>query len=618
MQALSQRRRFSCLSPARAILDAHFVRRQVVGKNLSCDDEHPPAAAAASPRLSGKSLREQLKQAIDGLLLRDSGKNAIDVGRFGSLLRRCASAKALGEGRRLHERIALAGYDRDTYLGNNLVQMYGKCGRLGDAIAAFERIETPNIYSLNTMISAFAQNGHLHHARTLFSKMPLWDAISWTAILVACAQSCNLDDARSLFRQMPVRDVVAWNAMVAAFAQNGLMQEALELFREMDFQGVGPDKVSYLSVIQALDAPAGIAVAKIIHSTIVASGEDYKSDVVLGTALVDMYGKCGSAQEAFQVFQEMPEKNVVTWTAMVAAYAQNGHLADAEAVFQDMPVKNTVSWNAMITAYAQNRRLSKAREIFDAMNTRDLNSWNIMIAMYASSSSGEGGHVESLKLFKRMVVEGFHPDKFSYVGVLDACASIPSIVEGRMIHAAVVEAGLDRDIVVGNALMNLYAKCGNLEESRAVFEQIPAPNHLVAWNTMMASYSKNGCFWEALELFVAMILRGVDPDEITFVSVIFSCSHGGRYEDGCSFFVSMQLDFGIQPVRDHFMCMIDLLARAGQLRDAEELIQGMPVEADDVAMRTLLGAYKTHGDSHRAKEGLDQIDFTEQLNSLVE
>ncbi|XP_024537983.1 pentatricopeptide repeat-containing protein At4g02750-like [Selaginella moellendorffii] len=555
---------------------------KVVGKNLSCDDEHPAAAAAASPRLSDKSLREQLKQAIDGLLLRDSGKNAIDVGRFGSLLRRCASAKALGEGRRLHERIALAGYDRDTYLGNNLVQMYGKCGRLGDAIAAFERIETPNIYSLNTMISAFAQNGHLQKAHTLFRKMPLWDAISWTAIL------------------------------------NGLMQEALELFREMDFQGVEPDKVSYLSVIQALDAPAGIAVAKIIHSTIVASGEDYNCDVVLGTALVDMYGKCGSAQEAFQVFQEMPEKNVVTWTAMVAAYAQNGHLADAEAVFQDMPVKNTVSWNAMVTAYTQNRRLSKAREMFDAMITRDLNSWNIMIAMYASSSSGEGGHVESLKLFKRMVVEGFHPDKFSYVGVLDACASIPSIVEGRMIHAAVVEAGLDRDIVVGNALMNLYAKCGNLEESRAVFEQIPAPNHLVAWNTMMASYSKNGCFWEALELFVAMVLRGVDPDEITFVSVIFSCSHGGRYEDGCSFFVSMQLDFGIQPVRDHFMCMIDLLARAGQLRDAEELIQGMPVEADDVAMRTLLGAYKTHGDSHRAKEQLDQIDFTEQLNSLVE
>eukprot|EP01018_Ginkgo_biloba_P036819 Gb_28171 [translate_table: standard] len=478
----------------------------------------------------------------------------LDSFTYTCLLQGLINQKALSEGKLVHAHIIQTGFKcRDVFLCNTLVSMYSKC--------------------------------------------------------------TNVVDGRRVFDQLPKRNVVSWTSMIAAYAKQGHAEEAWKLFNQMQRTGIQPNHFTFASVLPAC---ANLAALKGIHEEIIRSGFQY--DVFLGNSLVDTYAKCGSIEnarcvfdkmlqrdviswtamiagyaqsghvdEALELFQKMPERNVVSWTAMVAGYAQIGLVEEAQKFFQEMPERNVVSWNAMIAGYAQNGNAEEALKLFQEMPERNTVSWNAMIAGYAQNGHSE----EALKFFRQMQLAGVKPNSMTFASVLPAYASVAALEQGMEIHEEIMKSGFESDVFVGNALVDMYAKCGSMENARILFDKMPQRD-VVSWNAVIAGYAMHGCDKEALELFRQMQHSRTKPDHVTFVGVLSACCHSGLVDEGWQYFDCMSQYYHITPTMEHYGCMVDLLGRAGRLDEAQDFIYKMPIKADVNVWRCLLGACRIH------------------------
>eukprot|EP01018_Ginkgo_biloba_P029528 Gb_22668 [translate_table: standard] len=504
---------------------------------------------------------------------------------------RCGNMKTLLEGKCIHAHIIKTQDDQDTFVGNNLVNMYAKCG--------------------------------------------------------------SLDDARQVFRKMPEQDLVSWNAMIAGYAkwhaQNGNGEEALKLFVRMQRAGMKSDQFTFGSVLRACASLACLEAGMQVHSQIIKT--EFESDVFAGSALVDMYAKCGCLGDAHELFNRMPERNGVSWTAMVAGYAQKGHVDEALKLFNQMqqsgikPNQYTFSTilmacasigaleqgkevhtiiaefgfesdlfvcSALVDMYAKCGSIENALRVFEKMSKRNVVSWNAMIAGYRHNGRVE----QALQLFYQMQRGGIKPTEVTFASVLRACASLTAMEQGKRVHNHIIKTGFEVNVFVGSALVYMYAKCGSIKDARHVFDKTPAQN-VVTWNALIAGYAQNGNGKEALQLFEQMQLKNIRPNHITFVSVLFACSHAGLLDDGQHYFHSMSRDHGITPAVEHYACMIDLLGRAGRLDDAESLIYKMSVNPGAFVWRTLLGACTIRGDMERGKRAVEHVLELEPQDSAT-
>lgn len=495
----------------------------------------------------------------------------VDSAIYVSLLRKCSEGKFLAYGRRVHDHIARNGHEEDRFLGNNLITMYRQCGALHDARLVFDNLNRKNVFSWTIMISAYAQYGH--------------------------------------------------------------GEEALRLFRKMQLEGVKPDKVTISTIIGVCSDLAALDVGKEIHQIISDGG--FETDNVVETALVSMYGKCGNAEVARKVFDNMPFKNVVSWTAMITVYAQQHKSDEALQLFKMMLSKgmkpngftfvsvlsgcsshrlllhgqeihaeiincglqsDVLIGNALITMYGKCGSLEDARRMFVKMNSKDVISWTAMLEAYE-----EHGHTkDALQLFRAMQWEGVIPDKITFLSILGACAGLAALEQGKTLHANLMQRGFDVDEVVGTALVSMYGKCGSVEAAREVFDNISQRNvHL--WTAMITVYAQHGYCEKALQLFLDMQHERIKPNEVTFVSILSACSHAGLVDEGRHYFAFMSTVYDITPTREHYACMVDLFGRAGLLNQADEFIQEMPCEPDIVVWRTMLSACTVHCDMKRGK-----------------
>lgn len=218
-------------------------------------------------------------------------------------------------------------------------------------------------------------------------------------------------------------------------------------------------------------------------------------------------------------------------------------------------------------------------------------SWNAMIALFAQNTRGK----DALRLYKRMLLEGFEPDNATFTSVIDACASLAALDEGHDVHAAIICCHHEQDILVCNALISLYGDCGSMHDARRIFERMQCRD-VVSWTAVITGLVQNGHHKQALCLFQRMQREGFKPDNITFVSILTACARSGWLDEGKHFFVSMKQDYGMSISGEHYLCLIYLLGRAGHLDDAKELIERMPSEKSGMAWLSLLGACKVHGD----------------------
>lgn len=247
--------------------------------------------------------------------------------------------------------------------------------------------------------------------------------------------------------------------------------------------------------------------------------------------------------------------------------------------------------NSLLHMYSACGLVDNAYKVFELMSVRDVVAWNSVINGFALN----GKPNEALTLFGEMWLEGtVEPDGFTVVGLLSACAELGALALGRRVHVYMVKIGLTENLHVDNALLDLYAKCGSIREARKVFDEMKERN-VVSWSSLIVGMAVNGFGEEALGIFKDMETKGLVPSEVTFVGVLYACSHCGMVDEGFNYFMRMKEEYGILPRIEHHGCMVDLLGRAGLVKESYEYIKNMSLQPNAVIWRTLLGACAIHG-----------------------
>eukprot|EP01018_Ginkgo_biloba_P034078 Gb_04445 [translate_table: standard] len=488
-------------------------------------------------------------------------KHTIDSNSYGLILQACVDIKSLNQ---LHAHILLIGHTQNVFLGTKLVSMYALFGNIENARLVFDKMQQPNIF--------------------------------------------------------------LWNEIIKGCTCNGFCEEALALYYQMQQAGIQPNNFTFPFVLKACASLTAVQHGKEIHDQIIRSR--FESYVCVGNALVDMYAKCGNIDFARHLFDGMSKRDVVTWTAMIAGYVQNGQANEALKFFHQMQlagvkpnrvtilsllsacadlaalqqgkdihdyvIKSNLESDvsvatALIAMYAKCSGIKIARQLFDKMSKRDMVSWSGMIAAYAQNGYAN----EALTLFDQMQAADVKPSSLTIVSVLQACAHLGALQQGSWIHDYIIRSGMKTNVFVETALIDMYAKCGCIGMARQLFDKMSKRN-VVSWSAMIAGYGMHGNGEDALLLFNQMQEAGMKPNHITFICVLFACSHAGLVDKGWQYFCSMSRDYCITPRVEHYTCMVDLLGRAGCLDEAQDFIKKMPLKPDVGVWGALLGACRIH------------------------
>lgn len=379
---------------------------------------------------------------------------------------------------------------------------------------------------------------------------------------------------------------------------------------------------------EVLDVGLGTA----LHGMVMSFGVD--SNRVVGSSLIDMYGRNSLIGYARQVFDEMPEPDVICWTSVISALVRNDVFNEALRRFYLMQrgfglAADGFTFGAVVTACGQLGRLRQGKEIhakvvaagfggdvvvesslvdmygkcgyvkesrrlFDLMPVRNAVSWCALLSAYCQN----GDFRAVLELFR--VMEYKRGEQYSFGIVLRACAGLAAVRQGKEVHCQYLRKGRLKDVIVESALVDLYAKCGYIGYARQIFGGVASRN-LITWNAMISGFAQNGAGKEAIELFNVMIGEGVRPDYISFIGVLFACSHSGLLTEGRAYFKSMKQDYGIEPGIEHYNCLADLLGRAGFLEEAEILIENSLFRNDLSLWAALLGACTAYSNTNVAE-----------------
>ncbi|CAN6469261.1 unnamed protein product [Victoria cruziana] len=498
-----------------------------------------PDLVLCNTMLKGYTQNDLMKEALDFFAhVLEGGFFFPDQYSLPCVFKACAAILADTVGRAVHAMAAKSGLASDAYVGNSLVDFYGKCGDMDSALFAFCRIEELNSISWNILIGSFVSRGNMVRARKLFDEMPGRDIASWNTMLSGYAKAGDLVEARRLFEEMPEKNLVSWNAMIAAYAQNGKGEDALTVFSKMRESSVRPGLATMLTVMSIV---SNMSNADNVNWVVdLAASSEFANSVSILTATVNLYSKFG-------------------------------RIDDACRVFSGIHVKDTVCYNAMIGGFTQNQEPSKA-----------------------------------LELFRQMQAEVVEPDAMTMVSVLSACAQLGALGLGEWVHDYVERNGIFMDVYLGTALVDMYARCGDIDRSRRVFNKIPQRD-VASWNAMIRGLAMHGHGSGALELFLQMEMEGYSPNYITFVALLSACSHEGLVSHGFSIFNSMKARYGITPGIEHYGCMVDLLGRGGRLAEAREFIENMPIEPDSAIWAALLSACRFHDNLDLAKEATEKL-----------
>ncbi|KAL1207340.1 Pentatricopeptide repeat-containing protein [Cardamine amara subsp. amara] len=397
-------------------------------------------------------------------------------------------------------------------------------------------------------------------------------------------------------------------------------EAALSLYRRMKFSGLKPDKFTFNFVIIACGNHLELGVGRSVHSSLFKFG--LQRDEHINHSLITLYAKCSQVGDARKVFDEITEKNMVSWNSMITGYSQAGYKKEAVDLFREMEKEgvepdertlvsllgacthlgdlrtgrlleevaitkkiglSTFLGPKLISMFGKCGDLDSARRVFNQMNEKDRVAWNAMITVYSQSGKSD----KAIKLFREMEENRVSPDAVTLSTVLAACGSVGALELGKRIETyAASEIALQHNIYVATGLVDMYGKCGRIEEALRVFEAMPIKNE-ATWNVMISAYGLHGHAQEAFLLFDQMPFP---PSDVTFVGVLSACVHAGLVDQGRRYFHEMSSLFGLVPKIEHYTNLIDLLSRAGMLNEAWEFMEKFPGKPDEVMLGAILGA----------------------------
>ncbi|KAI5339578.1 PREDICTED: pentatricopeptide [Prunus dulcis] len=371
----------------------------------------------------------------------------------------------------------------------------------------------------------------------------------------------------------------------------------------------------------------------------------------LKSKLITLYSVCGRMDEARSVFEDGLEDEQVpesVWVAMAIGYLRNGYLVEALLVYFDMLIRfvqpgnfafsmalkacaelpelrlgravhaqivksieepDQVVNNALLRLYAENGCSIEVFRVFDTMPERNVVSWNSLIASFARRDQV----FESLDSFRRMQGEGMGFSWVTLTTILPVCGRLTALHCGKEIHAQIVKSTKRPDVPVLNSLIDMYAKSGEIDYCKRVFERMQSKD-LTSWNTLLTGYANNGFIEEGMKLFDQMVESGVRPDGVTFIALLSGCSHAGLTDEGRRLFKKMKLVYGVSPTVEHYACLVDLFGRAGRIKEALDVVERMPMKPTGSIWGSLLNSCRLQGNVSLAECAAKELFELEPTN----
>ncbi|XP_068638648.1 pentatricopeptide repeat-containing protein At4g39530-like [Aristolochia californica] len=432
------------------------------------------------------------------------------------------------------------GYDADSFSANALVDIYAKLGDIEAAMMVFEKILLPDIVSWNTLITGCALHGFHDLTLELLQEMKVLgttpNMFTLSSILKACAgmgmidlgrqinshlmkvgfdtnvfvcvglvdmySKCGLmEDARRVFNLMPMQDLIYWNSIISAYVQNLNDEEAISLFCDMQKEGFNCNQTTLSTILKPIASLQLIDASKEIHSYAIKLG--LESDVYVTNSLIDAYGKCHYTEDAKKPIERTSK------CCMEMLHMSNGSLIrlgyDADSF----------SANALVDIYAKLGDIEAAMMVFEKILLPDIVSWNTLITGCAL----HGFHDLTLELLQEMKVLGTTPNMFTLSSILKACAGMGMIDLGRQINSHLMKVGFDTNVFVCVGLVDMYSKCGLMEDARRVFNLMPMQD-LIYWNSIISAYVQNLNDEEAISLFCDMQKEGFNCNQTTLSTIL--------------------------------------------------------------------------------------------------
>ncbi|KAL9227386.1 hypothetical protein vseg_003077 [Gypsophila vaccaria] len=365
-------------------------------------------------------------------------------------------------------------------------------------------------------------------------------------------------------------------------------------------------------------------------------------NVFVQSALVDLYSKCGGIDDARLVFQSMSERDLVCWNAMIGGYAVQG-LAEGSflmlrSMLQEGMTPDCYTFGSLlavcdqgdhlprvgqlhcfilqhgfgsvqllcrqlIDAYSKCGSIKSAYNVFKCVIVKDVMLYTALIAGFARNADH---YFDALRLFIELYQSDSSLDDYLLCTVLSTCANSSSLEFGRQLHALAFKCVPIYDVAMGNVLIDMYAKCGELEEANRAFDQMVEKN-VISWSSLIDGYAKHGYGHKAMELYSKMENEGLKPNDITFLSLLFACSHSGLTKEGWEALSDMINKHNISPNEKHYSCMVDILARGGRLEEALSLMQKMKIQPSPSLLGAIAGASNVYGDMSSGKLAAQQL-----------
>lgn len=451
----------------------------------------------------------------------------------------------------------------------------------------------------------------------------LFDVQVQTALICFFSNFGDLTSVVEVFGNVVVKDDYSWNCIISGYVKNNKMTEGLCLFRKMLSSGATPTEFTYSMVLNACARLSDYSYGRLAHAQVISTGVFL--DLPLQNALIDMYSSCGDTQSAFRVFEEIQSPDLVSWNSMMAGYAEKGegekavdlfvqlqqcaiHKADeytfaalisaiqgestsyygeilhAQVIVSGLD-RSVYVGSPLIAMYFGHGKTESAEGVFHSIPKKDVVLWTEMISGYSNVEDSE----KAMKFFYEMWKGGHKIDDFALSSALSACADLATLKQGEMLHSVAIKAGCDSQMSVCGSLINAYAKNGDLQATKSIFNEIDNPD-LKCRNSMIGSYSHHGKAEDAIRLFDEFLVHGLEPDQVTFISLLSACSHCGLVDSGKHLWNYMK-EKGLSPGLKHYACMVSLLSRAGLLEEAVEVILESDFTKNHLALwRTVLSS----------------------------
>ncbi|KAK9106487.1 hypothetical protein Syun_022498 [Stephania yunnanensis] len=477
--------------------------------------------------------------------------------------------------------------DRNVVSWNSMISGLIRNGELVEGRGLFDAMRGRNRVSWNIMISGYAESCRMEEARALFDAMTEPDVVTWTSLISGYCRVCDVEEGYEMFLKMPERNVVSWTAMISGFTWNGFYEEALLLFLEMKkYHNMRPNVETYISVVYACTGLGFHLIGKQVHAYLIVNGldcDDYDGRLTKG--LIHMYCEFGIMDFAHFMFTKNSNRcDIQSSNSMVSGFVRIGNLESAQQVFEMIPCKDQISWTSLITGYFNVGNVKEACCLFDKIPVRDSVVWTVMISGHVQNELFS----EAMFLFSDMRVRDASPLNSTYSALLGAAGATANLVLGKQFHCLLIKANPNMDIILENSMISMYAKCGEIDGARSVFSRMMFRD-LVTWNTMIMSFSYHGLAEEALDTFHAMQEAGSQPNSLTYLGVLLACSHAGKVDQAWELFNFMNSNYSTQPGIEHYVCMVDLLGRAGKVKEAEDFVMKLPFKPGIAIWGSLLG-----------------------------